>query len=45
MLQYVMSFKDYTQFFQNNTKLKKDEEDTIFLNIEIIENKNDEDYG
>ena len=42
MLQYVMTFQDYTEYFKNNTKLEKDEEDIIILNIEKIKNKNDE---
>jgi len=44
MTQYVMPYEDYIQFFNKDTKLKKDKCDIVILNIEGMENKKDKEY-
>tara|TARA_R110000744_G_scaffold37086_2_gene85269 strand:+ start:406 stop:711 length:306 start_codon:yes stop_codon:yes gene_type:complete len=43
MVQYILELKDYKEYFCENTEIK-DEEECIFLTIEPIDNKDDEEW-
>ena len=43
MTTFIMSLKDYKEYFKSNTE-EEDEDDAIFLRIESVKNKKDREY-